>query len=70
MTNDERIEALTMNVELLSKDVESLRKTVVDLRDMTVSVAHSVERLVGLTDRLYDGVVNHEQRIQNIEARM
>jgi hypothetical protein len=57
---DQRIEALTMNLELLASDVHDLQSVVRDLANFTKDVA------VG-TARLLMAVEAHEQRISNLE---
>jgi phage shock protein A len=70
MTIDERIEALTMNLELLTKDVQDLQSVVRNqarqhgrLEDLVIQIAEGMARLVNATQA-------HEQRISNLESNL
>jgi archaellum component FlaC len=60
MNIDERIEALTMNVELISRDVETLRGT-------AQKQGENIDRVVGLIENLARIAENHERRLNNLE---
>ena len=60
MNIDERLQALTMNLELLSRDVEGLRGTV-------EKQAENIGRVVGIVENLARLVESHERRLGNLE---
>ena len=57
---DERIDALTMNLELLTHEVASLRTGIAEL---TTTVA----RLTSVVETLARSVIGHERRITSLE---
>ena len=61
MTIDERLEALTMNVELISQEVESLRVTVKSLHATAVQDGENIRALARIAEI-------HEPRLTNLET--
>lgn len=77
MTIDERIEKLTERHEALAQSVEMLNARTADCVQMIGTVGRDLNRLEHLvadiaeaTAQLIGGIRNHEQRIQNLEARL
>ena len=66
MTIDERLEALTMNLELLSRDVQDLRATV---REGFTETRRVFEIALDSIKRLENIAVTHEQRLDDLEKR-
>jgi hypothetical protein len=60
MTIDERLEALTMNVELISRDVESLRLAVEGLLKSSQQDGENIRALARIAEI-------HERRLGNLE---
>jgi hypothetical protein len=60
MTIDERLEALTMNVELISRDVESLRQAVGGLLKASQQDGENIRALARIAEI-------HERRLGNLE---
>lgn len=54
MTIDERLEALTMNLELASRDIEALR-------DLAAKDGENIRLLAGIAER-------HERRLTNLDG--
>ncbi len=77
MTIDERIEALTMNLELLSHEVSGLRKAAEATERAVATLAKTVEldhaRLEQdhvLLERLANIAIAHDERIEDHQARL
>jgi len=64
MTIDERIEALTMNLELLTRDVETLRET---SRDTTAQLVAAVTTDAENLRALARIAEIHERRLTDLE---
>ena len=64
MTIDERIEALTMNLELLTRDVETLRET---SRDTTAQLVAAVTTDAENIRALARIAEIHERRLTDLE---
>jgi len=76
MTIDERIEALTMNLELMSHEVEGLRASLETLRASmetqreTAAQQHeNIEELIPLMRDLVRVAAMHERRITRLEGQ-
>ena len=75
MTIDERLEALTMNLELTAAQTHELTDKMRELTDSVKEIKGSVLTLVGSMShmaeamaRMADAVTGHEQRIQKLEG--
>ena len=69
MTIDERIEALTMNLELVSHDIETLRGTTDSLRGTTDSLLE-IARQDGENIRALARIAEiHERRLTDLEEQ-
>ena len=66
MNIDERIEALTMNVELISRDVESLRES---LRETTEKQSEQIGRVLAIVEKLAGIAESHERRLGHLEGQ-
>ena len=61
MTIDERIEALTMNLELTSRDIQDLRSAVHELTALVRQDGENIRALARIAEI-------HERRISNLEG--
>jgi prefoldin subunit 5 len=61
MNIDERIEALTINLELLSHEVRDLRSAITDLHGVTQQDAENIRALVRIAEI-------HERRLTHLEG--
>ena len=66
MTIDERLEALTMNVELISRDVESLRESIGKLAEKS---DNDISRVLGVIEKLASIAESHERRLDDLEGQ-
>jgi hypothetical protein len=64
MNIDERLEALTMNLELFSRDLQDLRSAVQDLKVVAQQDGENIRTLAGIARTTHDSI----QRLENIAA--
>jgi prefoldin subunit 5 len=74
MTIDERLEALTMNLELLSRDVQDLKVVAQKDGENIRTLAGAAQTLHGSIQTLHDSikmlenvVVSHDERLDDLE---
>ncbi len=68
MTIDERLEALTMNLQLASHEGEAQRKRIEAVSEHIDRLADSVEKLFGTVEKLAGVAASHERRLTNLEG--
>jgi hypothetical protein len=61
MTIDERIEALTMNLELAHRDIQDLRELTKDLKELARQDGENIRGLARIAEI-------HERRISHLEG--
>jgi hypothetical protein len=68
MTIEERLSALTMNLELTARETADLRESLTELKDSVSNLAEKVDVLVLGTSNLLRVAEGHERRILRLEG--
>ncbi len=68
MTIDERLNALTMNLELTAHEVNDLRESVTDLRESVSDLRSTVDGLIMATGNLLKIAESHERRLSKLDG--